>query len=121
QPSRPASASRDAGWAASSAAAGPGPAPRNGALTGSPDWARQGGTQASSVASRPGNTRPASRISRGADSAPPERSVEISVGSHGSSSGSGSRPNAFDTVSTTKSVSPGTGSSACTNPLRYRG
>ncbi|MDT5024205.1 MAG: hypothetical protein QOE61_631 [Micromonosporaceae bacterium] len=48
-------------------------------------------------------------------------SGKISVGSQGRSTGSGSRPNAFDMVSTTKGPSVGAGSNACTNPLRYWG
>lgn len=42
----------------------------------------------------------------------------MSSGSHGSSTASGNRPNAFDTASTTTSADPGTGSSAWTKPLR---
>ncbi|CAM5246800.1 hypothetical protein SHIRM173S_03734 [Streptomyces hirsutus] len=122
QPSRSASASNAAGCAAASAAprrtSAACPAACAARRTGAGAGARHGGTHASSAASRLGKIRPASRISSGARSAAPARSVPISVGSHGSSTASGSRPNAFDTASTTTSARPGTGSSACTKPLR---
>src|SRR5262249_11007321 len=80
--------------------------------------ADHGGTQASTAGKVAGNARPASRTSTGTSSDAWARSVVISLGSQGRSTGSGSRANALDIISTTTGARDGAGSSAWTNPLR---